>query len=247
MNELKAGFGQYMQSFYNSLSPTTKAIDEFMRRGLAKSVVYAPSTMVDAAEEMLASWRKNDNNGDGKPTPFLPIIIVATAKDYMPAGGDFAIQVADPQMVILPNDPKNRVFKMRQMHGDRRAQVVIFAADEPTARSLAAQFALFVFRAENRRFIANYRFAGLDLPFPVMLETTDVPALNVTTEQKNLTILAIDLSLREAIPLFNAPLSGEPNDGLGIVGDINDPAGYPLVRQTEQFDAETGMIHIVGV
>lgn len=245
MNQLKIGFGHYMQSFYQSLTPTTKAMEEFVARGVAKSIVYAASTMVDAAEDMLASWRKNDNTGDGKVSPFLPIMILATAKDYLPASGDYSIQVGEPQYVILPNDPKNRVFQMRQMQGDRRAQIVIFAADEPTARSIAAQFALHVSRYQNRRFSATYRFAGFDLGFPVQLETTDVPAISVATDQKNLTILAIDVSLRETIPLFNAPKVGEPNDGLGTVGNPEDPCGYPMVEQVESLDVIIDQTRIV--
>lgn len=246
MNELKIGFGKYIEGFYRSLSPTTKAMEEFVARGLEKSIVFAPSRMVDAAEDMLASWRKNDNNGDGQSTPFLPVIIVATGKDYLPATGDYSIQKGEPEYVVLPVDPKNRVFKMRQMHGDRRAQLVIFSADEPTARSIAAQFSLYCSRYVNRRFSATYRFAGFDLGFPVMLESTDIPATNVTTEQKNLTILAIDLSLRETIPLFNYPLAGEANDGLGILGDPNDPCGYSLVVEVAVLDENTGVIRVVN-
>ncbi|NDI85084.1 hypothetical protein [Undibacterium crateris] len=242
MNELKVGFGHYMAGFYSRLSPTTKALSEFVSRGLSKSIVYAPSRMVDAVEDMLASWRKNDNSGTGAVSPFLPVIIIATAKDYMPATGDYSIQHANPVYVTLPDDKKERVFKMRQMVGDRRAQVAICAADEPTARSIAAQFSLYISDPANRTFSAPYRFAGFDLPFPVKLETIDAPAMNIETEQKNLTILAMDLSLRETIPIFDFPRDGELHDGRGVVGDFNNPSGYQVTSQSKLLDKDTGVV-----
>lgn len=243
MIELKTALGQYMARFYGSLYPATKALAEFSSRGLSKSIVYAPSRMVDAVEDMLASWRKNDNSGDGKVSPYLPVIMIATAKDYLPAAGDFSIQLAEAQYVILPGDAKERVFKLRQMQGDRRTQVVICAADEPTARSLASQFAMFVSAYENRRFTASYRFAGLDLTFPVMLETTDVPAINVAIDQKNITILAIDITLKETIPIFYAPKVNEQNDGKGS-GTIDDPSGYPVSRSVSAVDHDNDVARI---
>lgn len=40
-------------------------------------------------------------------------------------------------------------------------------------------------------------------------------------------ILALDLTLKVEVPLFDAPKPGDPNDGKGIPG-TDDPAGYPL-------------------
>lgn len=240
-NELKTGLGIYLGEFYRYLKPTTKAMREYVDRGLSTSIVFVASRMVDAAEEMLASWRKNDNAGNGKVAPYLPVIFVATAKDYMPAMGDYSNQIGDDQYIVLPCDPKERIFKMREMAGDRRAQLVIVAADEPTARSIAAQFSLFVSRYAGRKFNAYYRFAGFDLPFPVQLETTDVPAMNIATEEKNITMLAIDITLRESIPLFSAPSKNEPNDGKGIMGSEADPCGYAGVNQVDSLNANTNV------
>ena len=52
----------------------------------------------------------------------------------------------------------------------------------------------------------------------------------VQTEAKNLTILAVDVTLKAEVPLFDAPTEDEPNDGQGVPG-TDDPSGYPLVTR----------------
>ena len=101
--------------------------------------------------------------------------------------------------------------------------------DEPSARSLAAQFILHLDTTEGRRFKAPFVFAGQTLDWPVVIETPDVQAIAVPSEAKNLTMLAIDLTLRASVPLIDAPKPGDANDGQGVPG-TDDPAGYPLVR-----------------
>ncbi|MFJ2989897.1 hypothetical protein ACIPF8_18675 [Collimonas sp. NPDC087041] len=225
MLELKEAFGRYMGRYYASLTPTTRAMKSFAERGISKSIVWAPDRMIDQVQDMLAAWRKNDNDGGPGSSAYLPVMIVATGKDYSPVLGDFSRQVPEPEWVTLPGDPQNRIFQLRQMQGERRAQIVICAAEDETARSMAAQFTLFIAAVANRRFDATYRFAGTDHHWPVMLEATDVPAMNIDSGQKNLTILAIDLTLKETIPLFSGPKAEEQNDGKGD-GSANNPHGY---------------------
>ncbi|MGZ8220040.1 MAG: hypothetical protein ACXWT0_00180 [Methylobacter sp.] len=227
---IKVGFGEYMVGFYGSLTPTTKAMPEFIARGAVKSLAYAPSRMVDAVEEMLAAWQRNDTDtADTKPAK-LPVIIVAMAQDYMPTGRDFTRQIAEPMEVIIPGDVKERAFGLRTVAGDIRAQIAIVAADEPTAKSIASQFSLFLDAVPNRRFHYSHTFAGAITQWPVQIEAPDVPAIAVKTGLKNVVILAIDLTLKAQIPLYDAPKAGEYNDGKGVPG-TDDPAGYPLVAQ----------------
>jgi hypothetical protein len=235
MLELKEAFGRYMGRYYASLTPTTKAMKSFAERGISKSIVWAPDRMIDQVQDMLEAWRKNDNDGGPGSSAHLPVMIVATGKDYSPVLGDFSRQVPEPEWVTLPGDPLGRIFQLRQMQGERRAQIVICTADDETARSIAAQFTLFISAAVNRRFDAVYRFAGIDHQWPVMLETTDVPAMNIDSGQKNLTILAIDLTLRETIPLFSGPKTGEENDGKGD-GSAENPHGYRAAGQVVVHD-----------
>ena len=230
--QLKVGFGQYMTAFYASLIPTTKAMQEFVTRGESKSLAWAPSRMVDAATDMLASWQRNDtDSSDTKPAK-LPVIIVAMARDYTPTGRDFARQIADSMEIIIPSDGKERVFGLRTIFGDIRAQIAIFAQDEPTAKSIASQFVLFMEAAPNRRFHYSHAFAGATTEWPVQIESVDSPVVNVQSDSKNITILAVDLTLKAQIPLYDAPKVGEANDGKGIP-ETADPAGYPVVIEVD--------------
>lgn len=235
---VKVAFGEYMGDFYRSISATTKPMIEFRNRGLEKSIAWCPSRMVDAAEEMLSQWQRNDTDNAPTNPSKLPVILVAMAKDYVPTAREFTRQIADRQLVSLPDDAKNRMFGLRYISADIRTQIAIFAADEPTARSIAAQFCLYIDAMSNRTFDSFHEFAGFKLPFGIQLETSDAPAMNIQTDAKNLTILAIDLTLRCAIPMFDNPTDSEPNDGLGTDGDINDPHGYLVVVET----ATTGEI-----
>lgn len=225
----KIALGHFLGRFFASLTPTTKPLGKFVKRPLSRAIVWAPSRMVDAAEDMLSLWMRADLDSAPTKPPELPVIIVAMAKDYTPTGRDYTRQVADQAMVIIPHDPKERVFGLRTVAGDVRAQLAFFAMDEPSARSLAAQFLLFIDATINRRFEAIYQFAGMDTAWPVQIDTPESPALSISSDAKNLTILAIDITLHVEIPLFDAPGPDQPNDGKGIPG-TDDPAGYPLLN-----------------
>ena len=237
LEPVKAAFGQFMGRFYAEIVPTTKPLTPYIARGLAKSIVWAPSRMVDSAEEMLAAWQRNDTDGATTRPADMPVMIVAMARDYTPTGRDYTRQIADAETAMIPGDEKERAFSLRTIAGDVRAQVAIFAQDEPTARSLASQFLLFLDATPNRRFTARYTFAGQQMDWPVQVEAPDSPAMSVGTEAKNLTILAIDLTLKATIPLMSAPAAGQPSDGEGVSGDAADPAGLPVVTDVNTIAA----------
>lgn len=234
---IKAAFGNYMGAFYAGIVPTTNGLQEYVARGLAKSIVWAPSRMVDAVEDMLFSWQRNDTDGAPTQPAKMPITFVAIAKDYTPSGRDYTRQISEQVEVILPDDIKERDFKVSVIAGDVRAQVVFCAHDEPSARSLAAQFLLYLDNMENRRFFATHTFAGQETTWPVQIESPDTPAMSIQTDVKNLTMLACDITLKASIPLFNAPSGNEPNDGKGTVGNSADPSGYQVVVQVN-YDKE---------
>jgi hypothetical protein len=233
---IKLGLSDYLSRFYSGLSATTKPLQEYTQRGLAKSIVWTPGRMIDSAEEMLAAWQRNDSDNAPSHPQKLPIILVAMAKDYTPSARDYTRQVADRQMVIIPDDPKERLFGLRYISADIRVQLAIFAADEPTARSLAAQFCLYIDAMHNRTFWATHHFAGLDHEWPVQLESSDTAAMSIANEAKNLTILALDINLHSSIPLFDHPSDEDPNDGKGTNGVLDDPHGYPTVQVIDAID-----------
>lgn len=230
---LKQAFSEYMARFYAGLYPDTKAMQEYTARGIARSIIWAPDRMVDAAEDMLASYRKNAN-GPAGTNSLLPVIIVAMAKDYIPTGGDWGGRQVGRRLVSLVEG--GSVYGYRQAMGDIRTQVVIIAAESATARSLAAQFCLFVAEIQNRRFYCAHEWGQYRLQMPCMLENPDLYFSAVPTEQPNITLLAADITLKATFPYLDAPKPDEPNDGSG-----NNPPGYPLVAQVDTFD------HVVNV
>lgn len=230
---VKEAFGRYLERFYVQLVADTPAMSEFTARGFSKSAVWAPGRMVDQVEEMLESWRKNDTSQAARATPYLPIIIAAMAKDYMPAPPDFSRQLADPVFVTIPGDTKNRVFSMRAVVCEIRTQVAICAPEEATARSLAMQLQLFCSAMGNRRFYANYLLAGFNEPWPVVFEMPEIMAVNAPNEQKNLTILTVDFTMRATVPLLKHPkLTDADSDNKGT-HEVTDPDGYLTSMQAD--------------
>ncbi|SEN72056.1 hypothetical protein [Nitrosomonas marina] len=228
---VKKAFGIYLEGFYDNIVPTTKSLQEYVSRGHATSIGWAKDRLVDDAEAIIESYYKNDTQNGPTQPPQLPVIIAAMDKNYTPSGRDYTRQVTadDNLWVILPDDIKKRAFDVKVMAGDIRAQLAIFSHTSDTARSIAAQFLMYADSPLRRRFNASYKFAGHVMDgWPVQIETPNMPASNINTDSKNMTILAIDITLHASIPLFGAPKDGDPNDGKGIPG-TDDPAGHPVV------------------
>ena len=240
-NPIKEAFGRYLQRFHAMLLADTPAMAEYAARPFSKAAVWAPERMVDQVEEMLAAWRKNDTSRAARATPFLPIMIAAMSKDYMPAQPDFTRQMADPVDVMIPGDVKQRVFKMRAASCEVRAQVVIAAAEAPTAKSIAMQLQLFSSAIENRRLYATYRLAGCDEKWPAVQEQPEILLSNVPTDQKNITLLMGDFTWRATVPMLMFPKPGAFDaDGQGVPGsggpdasNYEDPDGYLVVQQAD--------------
>lgn len=228
-----------MRDWYAGLYPTTNAMTEFVGRGHEKCMMWAPGRMVDAAEEMLASYRRNQN-GEAGANSLFPIVMIAFAKDYVPTGADWGGRQVSRKLVALDDADGASVYGYRQAMGDFRAQVVIAAAEEATAKSLSAQFCLFAGDIARRRFYAQYKFGEYDIPMPVMIENPDLMFMEVKTDIKNMTLLAADIDLKITVPFFDAPSGEEPDDGSG-----HEPNGYPVVQvvvthgENSQVDSKT--------
>jgi len=207
LEPVNIAFAQYLTRYHAALTPTTNGMKRYLRRPVSQAIVWAPSRLVDQAQQMLSLWAKASVNGAITRPPDLPVIIVGMAQDYAPTGRDYSRQIADPQWVQLPDDSQQRVFKLRTVTADIRAQLAIFSSSQPTATALAAQFLLFVDASANRRFMADYVLSGMTTRWPVQIETPENPAMRIETEAENLTILAIDVNLHATIPLLD---SGDP-------------------------------------
>lgn len=228
-NPVKVGFGEYLQRFYTGLSPTTNQVSEFMGRGFDKSVAWCVGRMVDDAEKMLEAWQKNDTDQSDTRPPKLPVILAALDSEYTPVEPDFSYQITEPLNVVIDGDDKSRLFGVRTITAQLRIQVVIIAADQPTALSLAAQLGLFFKHPGNRRFKAAYTFAGVSEEWPVQMIDNSIPFLRVSTDIKNIHILAGNLLLNATVPLYDAPRIGNPDNDENGIPETDDPAGYAVV------------------
>lgn len=228
---IREGFGRFLQAFHAQLVADTPALVEYAGRDFSRAAAWAPGRMVDSVDDMLNEWRKNGTPGVARPAPYLPIMIAAAGRDYMPSTGDVARQAAEPQYCMLPDDPKERVFTIRAAMTDLRVQVAIIAQDEPSARSIALQLQLWCSAMRNRTFQAIYTLAGMPQPWPVQLEAPEIASTNVPTEAKNIVILTADFNLRCAIPLLGAPREGSDEaDGKGT-DPVFDPDGFALLAE----------------
>ncbi len=96
--------------FHRYFVPTTKATAEWAKRPLETAMVMVPDRMIDAADEMLASWRKNDNTGEYGISSHLPVVLTALGKDYMPIDGNTSRQIARGHSRHHPARPKTADF-----------------------------------------------------------------------------------------------------------------------------------------
>lgn len=243
MDNVKAAVGAWLGRWYAQIAPTQPSVQEFAARGLSKSVVLVPGRMIDAAQDMVNLWTRNDTNAApgsnaGSRPPKLPVAMVAMARDMMPTGRDWGRSSADEQYVTFASDPKERVFGLRTHLQDLRCQLVIAAHEPDAAKSLAAQFSLWVQGHSNKHALVDWVFAGQSLQWPIQLESDDVMGSLVPTDAKNLTLLALDFTFKMTEPYYRAPQQANEFDGKGTTrGDgTNDPAdphGFALVRAVE--------------
>jgi hypothetical protein len=59
---IEIALAQYMVGYHGSLVADTPAMEEYIAREVAKSIVWVPGRMIDDVEHMIAEWRKNENN-----------------------------------------------------------------------------------------------------------------------------------------------------------------------------------------
>lgn len=242
-DQIKKGFGHYLARWRKGLYPDyadTPAVKAFMERPFSQAVQWAPARMIDAAEDMLALWRKS-SDGEHGPSGMLPVILLAMDDNFLGTGADWGgQQIARRQLQIVEG---GSWYGYKHVMVDRRAQVVIIANEGGSAQSLAAQLGSFLQEPKNRCFDAPYIFGQYKVPMPVELESNRVDWMNVAVpnDAKNMRILAADITLKCMIPMFDAPQSGEPNDG-----SDNTPPGYPLVHEVRTDDV-TASVRAHGV
>lgn len=186
---------RFMQPFYASLYPNTKALTEFKARGFQHCFMWTSSRMADDIEGILAQWREEKHQGRSD----LPICLMAIRRDSMPTTASFAKQISQPVPVELQDDD-GQLYGMRMAIMDRTVQVAFVGASFSDTDSLAVQFCLFA--AGNRRFYTSHDLDGASYTFPCVLESNELMPEHVDSGQKNICIHKVDLLAHESIPLI---------------------------------------------
>lgn len=233
LTPVKAAFGAWLTDFrVNEFQPDTQATAEWAQRTAGPSIGWAPARMVDSAEEMLSTWRRNTNDGKVPSSGFLPVVLVAVATDYTETPGEDGRPITDKIPFAFPDDPLQQSFALRLMRVDLRAQVVVVSTDAMSTQSIMGQLLLHI--AARGRFDASYGFAGFTAAYPTRIVPSDRLAIP-TPLGEQLSILAVDLNLRASIPLFygqGTEQAPEPFPVTTGVGNEHDPATPPLPEVT---------------
>lgn len=222
LTPVKIAFGQWLGQFYDHFVPDTPSGEEWSDRGLPTAMAFVPGRMVDQVEDMMTSWRMNNNateNGaGGKPgtSAFVPVVLVAVAPDYTESPAEHGRPISSAMMVSIPGDA--RKFKARLMFADIRAQVCIVANESTTATSIAAQLALWAIEVPT--FHSSVPFAGHGTQWPVKVLGADRIGIPTPSAEK-VTILAVDFTLRATLPiLYGSPTDSELPTGFPVVNSI---------------------------
>lgn len=209
MQQFKEAVAQWMVRFFKQIAPMTPALQEYASREPSHAVALVPGRMVDAAEDMLTLWQRNEPKGGPTKPQKMPVALVAVARDVNPTQAARNREISSPVHVIIPGDEQARVFELRTQARDYRVQVIFAAQDTDTAESLASQFVLWLQNWRNHVFEVNWQFAGLDSFWPAQLDTTDVLPSLIATDVKSLTMIAVDVSFCTTQPIYRAVGAGE--------------------------------------
>lgn len=241
---VRAALGRWMVAFRADYQPDTAAAAEWKARSAPTAMAFPPGRMVDAVDAMLDSWRSNDNSGRAGTSAFLPMVFVAVARDYTEAPGEAGRPQLDRIPFVFPDDAKERVFEVRQISADIRAQVVVVASEIVTAGSIMGQLCLWEKR--RRSFRSTFLWSGFESEWPIQVVQADRMAVD-SPQGEHMAVLTLDLTLRAAMPLFYSPTGSEANDGQGTVGSESDPPGFPVVGQIDVLGHEPSLAPPAGV
>lgn len=209
MEQFKEGLGVWLGQWFAQVAPTTKAMQEYIARPAAHAMAFVPGRMIDAAEDMLTLWGRNQPGAGPTQPPKLPVVLVAVANDVTPTALARNKAISAPVHVVMPGDAKERVFQLRTMTSDYRVQLVFVAHDGDTATSLVKQFVSWIDHPSRRVVETTWKFADLQSWWPAQLETPDVMGSSIQTGQKNIVMLAVDLNFCATEPLYRAVGAGE--------------------------------------
>lgn len=223
LTPVKHAIGLWLSAWHAQVYPDTPAFVEWAGRATHEAMAFAPARMVDAVEDMLSSWARNDNSGAPGTSAYRPVVFVAVASDYTEPPGEAGRPLTDRLPFSFAADTLGRSFRIRTLSADLRAQVVVVAHEATTASSMMAQLCLWA--VERQRFKSNYPFAGFTTEWPVIVLQADRLAIP-TPLGEQVCVLSLDLTLRATMPMFYGPRDSDATDG-------NDPPGFAVVGQVD--------------
>ena len=219
LTPVKAAIGEWVKDFHAQFYADTPAGVEWAARDPRQACAWVPGRMVDQAQSMLDSWKRNDNSGTPGQSAFLPTLLIAVAPDWTQTPGEAGRTVMDWTDFSFPDDTNAQTFKLRTMSADLRAQVLVVASEPLTAMSMIGQ--LCVWADSNRRMQAPFVFNGFVSRWPTVRIGADPMAIP-TPLGEQITTLALDLTFRATMPMFKGPTGTEATDG-------RTPPGFPVL------------------
>ena len=222
LTPVKAALGRWLSQFHAQYQGDTPATVEWSQRQSHQAMAFAPGRMVDQVQDMLSAWKRNDNGGS-TTSAFLPVLFIAVAPDYTETPGEHGRPLTDWLPFSFPDDTLNRSFRVRLVHGDLRAQVVVVSPDALSTMSIILQ--LVHWGSERQTFYAPFEFAGFTTHWPVKLLQAERMAIT-TPLGEQMSVLSLDLTLRISLPRFKSADREEVNDG-------HEPPGFPVVEAVE--------------
>ena len=194
-------------------------------RPLPQAIRAVAGRMIDDAEEMLAELRRDPVvAGQQGITARMPVVL--TAFEPLPSIPDVSSMrgVPDWMEVQVPSDTQGRTVLMRTIPAAFRAQIAIFANSPYVTSSLATHFCAYLTSEKKRRLSMPVKLGGgLTDDWPLTVLDNSLFPSRVSTEAKNLIIVAVDVVLNGLIPQIA---------GLGAGTDgTTDLAGRPTINQ----------------
>lgn len=234
-------WGNLLVNFREWLLADTADLHYWKTRPLKEAIAACPSRMVDDAEIMLSEWRKNQNASVKGMTSFLPVML--TAFDAVPSAPDISSirGVPDWMPVILPQDPLNRMVRMRTIPIAVRAQIAVFTDNPHSALMFTSQFCAYL-TSETKRILTITLPVGDGITDDcelVILDNSLYPS-KVSTEAKNITIFTVDVTLNGVMTQV-VGLGGSWDANTDINGRPSTEDMQKVVVEADINDTETGL------
>lgn len=221
---VKTAFNRHLLNAVASIQPSTREIEPFVRRSADGKVKIADGRMIDAAQDLLDSYRKKDNSGEQGINAPLPVIIVAFAHDANPIAPDRGYSVANNQLVTFEANDRQYHYRMRLAHLENRVQVAFFAETIETAKAMTTQVRLWFQQFGKRRFPIEWKFGGHTFELTGTFEDIE-PADEIADLGERTDVVAAiwNLNVNFQMPYLSAPEPYQFDENGYLIG-------YPLVK-----------------